>query len=61
MCDTVLPDFAPFPMGNDLETEHLPKTALNDILDTRQQKPTKDNRADFYWITLFFFWMLFKK
>ena len=55
MCDTVLPDFAPSQMGNVLETERFPKTALNGVLATRQQKPTKDNRADFYWITLLFF------
>ena len=44
-----------------METEHLPKAALNSILATRQQMPTEDNLTDFYWITLLFFWVLFER
>jgi hypothetical protein len=46
-------------MGNDLETEHLLFYAENGILANRQRKPTEDKAADFYWITLFFFGVLF--
>jgi hypothetical protein len=46
-------------MGNDLETERLPWYAGNGILAGRQQKPTEDKCANFYWITLLFFWVLF--
>jgi hypothetical protein len=46
-------------MGNGLETERLLFYAENGILANRQQKPTEDKSADFYWITLFFSGMLF--
>jgi hypothetical protein len=46
-------------MGNDLETERLLFYAGNGILAIRQRKPIEDKSADFYWITLFFFEVLF--
>jgi hypothetical protein len=46
-------------MGNDLETERLLFYAENGILANRQRKPTEDKSADFYWITLFCFGVLF--
>jgi hypothetical protein len=46
-------------MGNGLETERLLFYAGNGILANRQRKPTEDKSADFYWITLFCFWVLF--
>jgi len=41
--DSVLPDFASSRMGNDLETEHPPKTALNGISPNRQPKTLNVN------------------
>ena len=41
--DSVLPNFVSSRMGNDLETEHLLKTALNGILPIRQSKTLKAN------------------
>jgi len=46
-------------MGNVLETERLLWYAKNSILANRQQKPSKANCADSYYVTSFFFGMLF--
>jgi hypothetical protein len=46
-------------MGNDLETERLLFYVGNGILANRQRKTTEDKSADFYWITVFFFGVLF--
>jgi hypothetical protein len=46
-------------MGNGLETERLPFYAVNGFLANRQRKTTEEKSADFYWITLVFFGVLF--
>jgi hypothetical protein len=46
-------------MDNVLETERLLFYAGIGILANRQLKPTEDKSADFYRITLSYFWVLF--